>query len=797
QSVIYIDMAEDTQTLDEVVVIGYGSAKSKDLTSPIATVSGDELSRHISASPMQSLQGKVPGVQIINSGQPGSSPKVRIRGVGSYDDEKQGPLYVVDGMFFDNIDFLSNSDVETMNVLKDASAAAIYGVRAANGVIIITTKKGALNQRPQITYDGYVGFQTASNRMKMANSEQYATMMREMGDQKFIEILNSSIEQYGGSNGIPATNTNWYDELLRTAVMHSHSININGGSENISYVVGANYLSQDGIMAVVDNGYERFNARSKVDIKLSNFLKVGANLIMTNSAQNLAPEDAWRFAFLSPSIYPVHDQNNSMASAEKFASPMQIGFDEYFGNPVAVAYYYHHQKRNFQVLPSFYAEFSFLDNKLTYRSSFNQDVRFQRERQYTPAYNVSNNQKSDNSVLKKTHDYYNNYIIDNIITYRDAIGKNNFTVTAGSSVRKERWEKLYGTANDVPGGDEAYWYLMQGANDSRRAEDDGYEYRGASWFGRLMYDYDSRYLLSATFRADGSSKYQEKWGYFPSVGLGWNITREEFMQNQRILNYLKIRGSWGKLGNDKVEANDGFASVVQDLGTTGIFNDTPVLGVTNLGYFNYLKWEVVTEANIGFDFAVLDNRLSGEFDYYKRTTSNAVFRYPLSFGAGQLLTNNGKIENSGFELTLNWTDRLPNDFAYNIGFNLSTLKNKVTYLNGLDYINTGSAEFRTVRMLGEAVDSYLGYKVIGVYQNQAQVDADPVAVKNGLQPGDFIYKDINGDGEITDEDRVILGSALPKLTLGGVISDSNTKTLISTLYTRPNSETKSLTRKEV
>ncbi|MCC8152797.1 MAG: SusC/RagA family TonB-linked outer membrane protein, partial [Tannerellaceae bacterium] len=367
------------------------------------------------------------------------------------------------------------------------------------------------------------------------------------------------------------------------------------------------------------------------------------------------------------------------------------------------------------------------------------------------------------------NEFFNNYLIDNIITYRDAIGKNNFTLMGGSSVRKERWEKLYGTANDVPEGNEEYWYLMQGANDSRRAEDDGSEYRGASWFGRLMYDYDGRYLLSATFRADGSSKYQEKWGYFPSIGLGWNITREAFMKNQRVFDCLKIRGSWGKLGNDKIVANDGFASVTQDLSTTGIFNDTQVLGIRNLGYFTNLKWEVVTESNIGFDFTVLNNRLSGEFEYYKRKTTNAVYDFPLPFGAGTLKTNNGEIENSGIELNLNWSDRIGNDFTYNVGFNLSTLKNKVTYLNGLDYINTGSAEFRTVRMLGEAVDSYYGYEVIGVYQTQAQVDADPIAVKNGLQPGDFIYRDVNGDGDITDEDRVILGSPLPKLAIGGNI----------------------------
>jgi TonB-linked outer membrane protein, SusC/RagA family len=758
---INILMEEDTHSLEEVVVIGYGSAKAKDLTSPITTISSESIAKQLTASPMQGLQGKVSGIQVINTGQPGSSPRVRMRGVGSYNDE--GPLYVVDGMFFDDISFLSNGDIESLNVLKDASASAIYGVRAANGVIIITTKRGIINTKPEVSYDGYVGVQTATNKMKMANSEQYTMMMREAGLNHYAE---SSIARFGGANGIPSTNTDWYDELLKTALMHSHNVNVNGGTDVLTYSVGANYLSQDGIMDKVDNGYERLNTRLKMDLRLMPNLRVGANMIMTSSTQQIAPNDAWGKAFTTPSILPVYDENNTIAYPEKFASPGSLGYDEYFGNPVASAFYENNSAKVFQVMPSFYAELSLLEDRLTFRSSFSQSITNTRNLKYIPEFAVSTNQRRDVSLLERATNYQNNYIIDNVLTYRETFGIHNITAMVGSSVRKDRYERLFGSATDVPNSPEL-WYLSQGAQDSRISNDAGQENRGASFFGRFMYNLSDKYLLSATLRADGSSKYQEKWGYFPSLGLGWVPSQEGFMQNQSVVEFLKFRGSWGKLGNDKIVPNSGFSSITQNLGTTGVFGDTQVVGNTNVSYFNYLKWEVVEEINAGFDFSTLNNRLSGEFDYYKRTTTNAVFDYILPFGAGSVKTNNGEIVNSGIEMSLNWNDRITKDFSYNVGFNLTTLKNEVTYLNGVDRIPTGSAEFRTYRMLGQPIDAFYGYKVVGVYQNDAQVAADPVAVKNGLKPGDFIYEDLNNDGEISDADKQIIGSKLPNLYIGG------------------------------
>lgn len=773
RTLINIELSEDLQALDEVVVVGYGTAKLKDLTSPIANVKGDDLSKHATGSPMQALQGKVPGVQVISRGEPGSSPQVRIRGVGTTDTKMQGPLYVVDGMFFEDIAFLSNNDIEDMSILKDASASAIYGVRAANGVVLITTKKGVLNSKPRITYDGYVGFQRATNVLKMANSEQYATMQYEKGTDTDAARIMASVNTFGGNNGIPSTDTDWYDELLRTAMTQNQSVNITGGTEKAAYSIGLNYFTQDGIMDA-NNDYERFNIRTQADYRLFNWMKVGANVILSNSTQQLATESAWRYAFINPPTYPVYSEANADAKPVKFGSPAQIGYSEYFGNPVAAAYYYDKSKKVMQILPTFYAEIYLLPNKLTLKSSYNQSISLNRTKEYTPVYTVGGNQKNSASKLVKTDDYYQNYILDNVLTYRDQIGQHSFSAMLGNSLRNETWSKLEGSANNVPGGKDEYMYIGQGDADTRRGTDDGTAYRGLSYFGRVTYDYASKYLLSATFRADGSSKYQEKWGYFPSVGAGWVISEESFMKD-KFFDFLKLRASWGKLGNDKVPASDGFASIKtktddDPYATTGIFNGIAIPGYTMNSFFSWLAWEVVTETNVGVDFAFFNNRLNGEIDYFHRTTSQAVINADLPMGQGKLLGNSGEILNEGFEFTLNWNDKVGKDFKYNIGLNLATLNNEIKSLvGGLPYIYGGSAEFRTISKVGSSIDAFYGHEVIGVYQTQEQVNADPVAVANGLKPGDFIYRDVNSDGKINDEDRVIMGSYLPDFTFGGNI----------------------------
>lgn len=389
QSVINVKLREDAQLLEEVVVIGYGSAKAKDLTAPIDVVKEKELINVPTSSPMAALQGKVPGVNIINSGTPGDGPKVTIRGMGSFGDTS--PLYVVDGMFYDNINFLNNSDIQDMTILKDASASAIYGVRAANGVVIITTKKGSRNQDAKITYNGYVGIQKATNLLEMCNSHEYATMMLEANPEAYRSIFEKSVAEFGGNmeNLQFDADTNWYDELLRTAMMTNHSLNISGGTEKATYSAGMSYLAQDGIMDV-ENYYRRLNFRAALDYEARKWLKIGFNGVFSNSQQQLPKNAAWQQAYNTPSIIPVYDdRRDDTVFPKKYTSPEQVGLTNNFNNPVATANYYDNRNETYQVLTNFYAQLNLIPDKLNIRSSYSYDYSMIRGSEFTPTYYVA------------------------------------------------------------------------------------------------------------------------------------------------------------------------------------------------------------------------------------------------------------------------------------------------------------------------------------------------------------------------------------------------------------------------
>ena len=765
-SVLNVQLVDDLQKLDEVVVIGYGAAKAKDLTSPITVVKGDELLSTPSTSPMSAIQGKVAGVNVVNSGAPGAGPRVSIRGNGSF--TNSSPLYVVDGMFYDDINFLNNSDIQEMSVLKDASAAAIYGVRAANGVVIITTKKGKRNQNAKITYNGYVGVQSATNVLKMANSEQYAQMLLEANYDAYVANMKASIDRYGGSyadadfhNWTFGANTDWYNELLRKAVITNHSIGISGGSEKAVYSLGVSYLYQDGIMDA-DNNYKRMNFRAAVDYDATSWLKVGFSGVFSNSTQINPNNSAWKEAFNSPSIYPVYDENNAEAFPEKFASPASVGFTSNFYNPVATAKYNNSRNENYQVLSNFYAQFNILPERLNFKTNYSYDYTGTRGRSYIKPYYVSSwQQKSVSELTKSTTNYYN-YIWDNTLTYNDKFGDHKVGAMLGYSMRQQQYRYLWGKASNVPEGKDEYMYLGQGDADGVTLGDDGYCYRGQSYFARLNYDYAGKYLLMFTMRADGSSKYQEQWGYFPSVGAAWVMSQESFMQNQKAFDYLKLRASWGRLGNDHVAASDGFASINTGNGASGVFGNTTIPGFQNTSYFSYLKWELVDEANVGVNFSTLNNRLNVDLDWYHRMTKRAVISPRLPFSNDVLAGNYGKILNTGFDVAATWSDRIGNDFKYSIGLNMSFLKNRVKDLGGTDYVKGG----KTINMVGEEMNSFYGFKVVGIYQNDAECAADPIAVANGLVPGDFKYEDVNGDNVIDGNDRQTLGAYIPNLTYG-------------------------------
>lgn len=761
-----VTLKDDFQNLNDVVVIGYGSAKAKDLTSPITVVKAADIQSVPSASPMTALQGKVAGVNVVSSGAPGSAPTVRIRGAGSF--KNSSPLYVVDGMFYDDITFLNNDDIQDFTILKDASAAAIYGVRAANGVVLITTKKGAKNQKAQITYDGYVGFQKASNVLELCNAKEYATMMLEGNYDAYVSHFKKSIDNYGGSYSDPDfhnwtynTDNDWYDQMLRTALITNHSLSIAGGSDKTTYSLGGSYLYQDGIMDV-DNNYKRLNFRAAVDYNATNWLKVGFNGVFSQSEQQVPNNAAWQKAFNCPPIVALYDKNNDKAFPNKYGSPDVLGYSSNFYNPIAFAEYYDSKNESYQALTNFYAQIDFIPNKLNLRSNYSYSFLSTQGREFTPAYYVSSWQQSTTTKLKKSENKYYNRIWDNTLTYNDQFGKHKVGAMVGMSMREEQWRNLNGSASNVPDGEDEYWYIKNGDATGATVGDDGYCYRGLSYFTRLNYNYDDKYMLVFTMRADGSSKYQEKWGYFPSIGGAWVISQENFLKDQKWLDMLKLRASWGKLGNDHIAASDGFNSISTGNKFSGVFGNTTIPGYENSNYFSWLKWEVVEEWNAGFNLIALDNRLNVDIDYFHRMTNNAVISPLLPFSTQTLAGNYGKILNQGFDITLNWNDRIGKDLKYRVGVNMSTLRNRVKELSGHSIIRGG----KTVNIVGKEMNSFYGFKMIGVYQTQEEVDADPIGKAHGCQPGDLKYADLNHDGVLDGNDRTTLGSYIPNFTYG-------------------------------
>lgn len=759
-----IRLEDDTRMLDEVVAIGYGTAKAKDLTSPISVVRGEELANVPSASPMTAMQGRVAGVNVVSHGTPGSGPTVRIRGNGSF--SNSNPLYVVDGMFYDNINFLNTSDIKDMSVLKDASAAAIYGVRAANGVVIITTRKGTRNQSAQISYDGYVGVQKATNVLKMANSNQYGQMLMEANYDTYSPFFKKSIDRFGGSYADAdfhkwtyGSDTDWYNELLREALMTNHALTVSGGGQKAAYSIGMNYLYQNGIMDV-DNSYKRLNFRGALDYEATDWLKVGFNFVYSKAHQVNPNGSAWQQAFNAPGIYPIYDEGNTDATPVKYGAPSSVGYTNNFYNPIATAHYFNSKNKSDQLLANFYAGFQLVPEKLRLKTAVSYDHSTIEGFTYIPKYYISTQLQNATSTLRKSVTTYNNYIWDNTLDYDDSFGRHNFGAMAGYSMRQESYRILSGSASNVPDGKEEYYYIGQGDDESRKAGDGGSTYRGMSYFARLNYNYANKYYLMFTFRADGSSKYQEHWGYFPSVGASWVVSEEPFMKRVKAIDYLKLRASWGKLGNDHVAASAGFASIATGNGASGVYGNATIAGYQNTSYFSWLKWELVDETNVGVNLGLFDSRLSLDADYFHRMTRDAVISTALPFDNKTLAGNYGKILNQGFDIALTWADRIGRDFRYHAGTNLSFLWNEVKGLSGAAMVNNG----KVYNIVGKEMNSFYGYKVIGIYQNEAQVKADPIAVANGCQPGDFIYEDLNHNGKLDGEDRQTLGSYLPNFT---------------------------------
>ncbi|WP_462319286.1 SusC/RagA family TonB-linked outer membrane protein, partial [Marinilabilia sp.] len=737
----------------------------------------EELVKTPAGQTMQALQGKVAGMQVVSAGAPGAEPTVRIRGIGSYPGSSNSqPLYVVDGMYFNNIDFLNPSDIESLSVLKDASASAIYGVRAANGVVLITTKKGSKNEKAKVVYEGYVGVQVPQNVLKMANAEQFVSYIDQTGAEADMQFVENAMQRFGRSRinpNIPAVNTDWYSEIMKKAArQQNHSLSITGGSDKTAYSLGVSYFEQQGLLETAKNSYERLNIRGKLDQEINSWLKAGINLNLSSGQRYTADNGSWFKAYHAVPIFPKYDMENyeslianEIPNASPYASAQLLGYRG-SQNPFLSLDYRNNRQDAKKVLTGIYSEVSIIPNKLRFKTNYNIALRFLKNRNVGLPYYISNETNRPLSTISTDRVMNYDQFIDNVLTYSDSFNNHNLTVMLGQSYRDEWYDRLWGSAEDIP-MQENSWYIGQSQSESSKQVDDSAErLYGLSYFGRISYNYDNRYLAYVTLRQEGTSKYQETWGTFPAFGLGWVVSEESFFNGLDFVDFFKFRAGWGRLGNDKIGRQDGADT------TNPVFlaiDDTQVDGTITTSTFGYLEWETVEETNLGITARFLENRLSLESDYFVRDTENAAIPVSLKLQSGSVTRNVGVIRNSGLEVVANWEDNLNPDLSYSVGVNFSTLKNEVRDLFGQEYINGGSAEFRQRSQVGEPLLSFYGYEVAGVYQNQAEIDADPVAVENDLVPGDLKFKDQDGNDVINDDDKVFLGSYFPDITYGATL----------------------------
>jgi len=756
RTAVNVTLAPDTKTLNEVVVVGYGTQQKRDVTGSIASVKGDVLVNQASQNAVSSLQGKVAGVQITNNGQPGSSPQIRIRGTGSVLGDPS-PLYVVDGTFVDDISFLNQDDIASIEILKDASSAAIYGVRAANGVVLVTTKRGKAGT-PRINYNGFVGVQSVTNKVKMASASEYATLINERNAAQTL------------ATNLPSTD--WFEEISRTASVHNHQLSMSGGSEKVTYSVSGSYLKQQGI--VKNNDYERITARLQTDYNATDHIKIGYSAAFTNTRSNDVPADQIFYqAFITPPVLPVFKANGNYG--DSFDYPLGN-----FANPRATLARYNQRSNNQRLVSNVYASINFLKD-FTFRSSLGINYGVGQYRNYQAKDSLTTTQFRQRSSLTSSNRKDSRWLWENTLTYDKALGDHRITGLLGISAQRDQYNQIIGSINDVPYYSESSLYLGLGDPTTARIETPADKYTFASYFGRVNYAFKDRYLLTATLRFDGSSKFSSanRFGIFPSVGAGWVLSEEEFIRDLGVFDLLKLRGSWGRLGNNNIPSNIAVQTVAVGAGApyyTGIFGGQPYFGgnINSLAA-RVLDWETTDETDIGLDLGFLENRLTAEVDFYNRRTNQAIFDIPVPGSNGfQDPTTRGNyasLRNRGVELSVRWNNQVSEKFSYNVGFNTNYNQNKILDVDAIGaQIYAGNLPVggvqTTLTRPGLPIGSFYGYVVDGIFQTQDEINASAQRTVAGLKPGSFRYRDLNGDGVIDAADRQVIGNPNPRFNYG-------------------------------
>jgi TonB-linked SusC/RagA family outer membrane protein len=763
RSAIDVRMNPSANELSQVVVIGYGTQKKIDNTGAVANVKGSDVAKEASTNVVSALQGKVAGVDVINNGQPGSVGQITIRGFGTVYGNTT-PLYVVDGVWYSDISFLNDNDIESITVLKDASSLAIFGVQAGAGAIMITTKAGRKG-KPTINYNAYVGWQAVTNQVQMANGTQYATAINELyAENAITPPFSANPAGYG-------TGTNWYDQILRNALVTNHQISLNGGTDKYTYNYSFGYLDQDGI--VKTNNYQRYTVHLTNDWQVVKTVKVGVTANILSSQSTDIDNQIFHQMYTAAPIVPVFYNTGAYGDPADYS----IGGGANY-NPEATIDFFHQKSKNKELSGNVYGEWEIIKG-LKLRTSFGGQLAQAEARHYEPIYFATGGQQSTTSSLDVNHTENRNWNWDNTLTYDKTIKKHKFTALLGYSAQRFSTSFSDAFADSVAYNQSGNLHTSfpAGTNVTLTYPEGSQQlYTRIGEFARVNYSYDGRYLLNASIRRDGASEFwPDPFGWFPAVGAGWVISNESFMKDQHFFTNLKLRASYGQLGNANVPVNIRTQVITTDPGQyTAIFGSPQQFytgASINTVVPSQSEWEKSVGTDAGIEMTILNDHLQIEAGYYNRTTQNAVFAVPIPASTGEngpnggLLANQADIRNRGFEFTLTWRQQINQDWFYSISPNLAINNNVVTRVisnspiySGGNGITNGALATRTAQ--GEPIGEFYGYKVIGIFQNQTQIDNS--SEKGTALPGDFIYQDTNNDGQITSTDRVNLGNPNPK-----------------------------------
>ena len=767
---VEVVLQEDVAALDEVVVVGYGTMRKKDVTGAVSSVRSGEITKNATSNVMQAIAGKMSGVQVVqNSGTPGGDVSILIRGVGTINDAS--PLYVIDGVpVSGGMWYLNPNDVESIDVLKDASATAIYGARGANGVVMVTTKQ-AQEGHTEINFDYSYGIQHSAKTYKMLDASQYAALHNEMrtnaGPEYSLNPAFADPESLGAG-------TDWMDAIFRTAPMQKVNLSMLGGNQKISHATSLGYYTQDGIMK--NSSYNRLSLQSNISSKLASNITVRANVNLSAENRRTQPvstviQNAMR---ILPSI-PIYDDNG------EYAGP--TGNAEWNGNalnPVAIINEQNYRMKGFRMLSNISLEWEIIKG-LKFKTTGGAELGYDYNNSYIPKYKWGMNE-SKNTMQTVTSAYEQLYLWDNTLNYDKAFGKHRINAMIGTSYQEYKKESV-----SAAGSGRASELTTELDNATKATDVGGNSYRWAlmSYMARLHYSYDDRYLLTATFRADGSSKFgkDNRFGYFPSFAAAWNIGNEAFMQSVKPVSLLKLRAGYGQTGNQNI----GAYAFADKLSVNGVYNFGSQRGfesnLVNLIYPYLLsnpsvKWESVEQYNVGLDIGFLQNRIVANLDFYVKNTRDMLTKKPVPQTSGTSLeqadwppVNIGKVLNRGFEFTVN-TKNFVGEFKWETSLNMSFNHNEVVSIGGPEILN-GVSLIRE----GQPINSFYGYELGGIYQTLDEVFTGPVMENRApdkashnpyknTSPGDMWFVDVDGNGEINDLDRTVIGNPSPDCIFG-------------------------------